>query len=551
MVTEDNESSEIIINNDVIVHSDQTSNVNGNSETVTVENTLDNDEIQIARTRKRTRKRTRWTISCPESWSVNVEKGKRKKCLPYKSRKGIERPAKQPKVACNNSCRFKCSQVFIEEERIEICRTFWSLDYDRQKDFYIGNIEQNLPIRKKLQTTKGNRQLSRSYFFKKGDKKVRICQTFFKNTLSISDGPIIHAFKTRSNMGVFEGPDKRGKHSPSNKTSADSLNFVKSHIEKFPVMESHYCRRSSKRLYLDSKHSIAKMYELYLTECASQNKSPVSSNEAKLTLSTEYQLYRKRIEDARLAKATDKERSNIDPSFLSATFDLQSVLQILSSDTSQLYHSRKICVYNLTIYESRLPNDGYCNVWTEMNGKRGSSEIGSALWFWLKQIPKTVKELSLFSDCCGGQNRNQHIAAFFMYVVQTLHFDCIEHKFLETGHTHMEVESMHSAIEAQKKIVPIFSIIDWMTVFRLARSSRKRKNAKPFNVHQLTFSDMLDLSDLSKKIIKNRNKDENGATVKWLKIKCLKYEKSKPNCFQYRYDFTMPYINVFTKGRGR
>ena len=90
-----------------------------------------------------------------------------------------------------------------------------------------------------------------------------------------------------------------------------------------------------------------------------------------------------------------------------------------------------------------------------------------------------------------------------------------------------------------------------MTVFRLARSSRKRKNAKPFNVHQLTFSDMLDLPDLSKKIIKNRNKDENGATVKWLKIKCLKYEKSKPNCFQYRYDFTTPHINVFTKGRGR
>ena len=158
LVNEDNESSEIIINNDVIVHSDQTSNVNGNSETVTVENTLNNDEIQITRTRKRTRKRTRWTISRPESWSVNVKKGKRKKCLPYKSRKGIERPAKQPKVACNNSCRFKCSQVFTEEERIEICRTFWSLDYDRQKDFYIGNIEQNLPIRKKLQTTKGNRQ---------------------------------------------------------------------------------------------------------------------------------------------------------------------------------------------------------------------------------------------------------------------------------------------------------------------------------------------------------------------------------------------------------
>ena len=40
-------------------------------------------------------------------------------------------------------------------------------------------------------------------------------------------------------------------------------------------------------------------------------------------------------------------------------------------------------------------------------------------------------------------------------------------------------------------------------------------------------------------------------SFKWLKIKCLKYEKSKPNCFQYHYDFTTQHINVFTKGRGR
>lgn len=92
----------------------------------------------------------------------------------------------------------------------------------------------------------------------------------------------------------------------------------------------------------------------------------------------------------------------------------------------------------------------------------------------------------------------------------------------------MEVDSMHCAIEKAKKNIPIYSMMDWLNIFRFARSSRKKKMAQPYKVKEMLFTDMLNLTDLSTKIIKNRNKDEYGETVSWLKVKCLKYEKNLP-----------------------
>lgn len=531
-----------------------------------------------------TDKRMRWKQSNPNEWAVNVTKRKRSECLPYRNKKK-EMPAKSPKPVNCHSCRFKCTQFFSEDDRQAFCKHYWSLDYMRQKDFLLSNVQQCAPLRKRTRTENGeNRSCSRCYSLKKGDDTHRVCQSFFIKTLCISDGPIIHAFKNRNDASVFQCADRRGKTSPPNKTPIEDVERVKRHIEKFPVMESHYCRKTSKRLYLDSKLSICKMHDLYATECKIDNVVPVSSAtyrrvfctnynysfykpkkdqcstctrfelatpQNKNDLQQEYEGHKKRITDALNEKAKDKERCKNDSNFLSASFDLQSVLQIPSSDSTQMYYTRKINVYNLTIYEARSPNEGYCIAWSELNGKRGSAEIGSALLTWLKQIPETVTDLSLFSDACGGQNRNKNIAALLLYFVQTSHLETIEHKFLESGHSYMEADSMHSAIESQKKYVPVFSMLDWLNIFRLARSSRKRRNAPPYHATELKFSDMKDLAHLTSQTVKNTTKDEFGNTVSWLSIKCLKYEKKHPYIIKYRYDYSSDYVRIHVKGRGR
>ena len=106
-----------------------------------------------------------------------------------------------------------------------------------------------------------------------------------------------------------------------------------------------------------------------------------------------YQKHDVRKKDCYEEKERDKERAIREEQFQSVTFDLQSVLQIPSSDVSPMYYSRKICVYNLTIYESAPPNDAYCFCWSELNGKRGSSEIGTTLFTYLQNLPLNITEI--------------------------------------------------------------------------------------------------------------------------------------------------------------
>ena len=96
-----------------------------------------------------------------------------------------------------------------------------------------------------------------------------------------------------------------------------------------------------------------------------------------------------RKNDCNLAKQGDKKRAAAEESFITTTFNLQSILQIPSSDVSQMYYSRTICVYNLTIYEG-TSGEGHCFCW---NGKRGSNEVGSVLLHWIQTLPSNITEM--------------------------------------------------------------------------------------------------------------------------------------------------------------
>ena len=108
-------------------------------------------------------------------------------------------------------------------------------------------------------------------------------------------------------------------------------------------------------------------------------KSKMLTGQHKDTFKSYYESHIQRKERAQKQKAEDKLRLTRDQTFKSATFDLQSVLQIPASNTLLLYYSRKLCVYNLSIYESAPPNNGYCYCWSELEDKKGSSEIVTAL----------------------------------------------------------------------------------------------------------------------------------------------------------------------------
>lgn len=426
--------------------------------------------------------------------------------------------------------------------------------------------------------------------FTENGKEVRVCKNFFLKTLAISHGPVDKALAGLNDVsGIFNSSDMRGRKEPGNKTAPELIAQVKSHIERFSTMGSHYCRKSTKRKYLDSKLSISKMYDLYFEKCGNNgNEKHVSQiiyrrifcqnynlsffqpkkdqcliceNFEKnkndphkaATLKAEYEAHIRRRDEANMAKAADKSHAGEVGHFVRATFDLQSVLQIPCSEVSQMYYSRKLCAYNLTVYESAPPNNAHCFAWSEINGQRGSCEIGTGLLTWIRLLPAQVTRVSLWSDTCRGQNRNQYIAALFLFIVRTTRLEVLVHKFLEKGHSYMECDSMDSAIESIKKRMTVFSMNDWLNIFRLARSKRNRnKKSECYTVKELLFSDFVDHKALASQIIKNRTIDTDSNKVNWLKIKLMKYEKEQPDSILFKYNHSdEEFKTLIVRGRGR
>ena len=205
---------------------------------------------------------------------------------------------------------------------------------------------------------------------------------------------------------------------------------------------------------------------------------------------------------AKKEKAADKEMAKKDQTKHVVTLDLQAVLPTPCGLVSQLYYKRKLSVYNFTIY-SLADGKATCFVWDESNGKRGSVEIASCLLLYLQSLPVTVREIVLYSDCCGGQNRNQYLVAAFLYALESIPNICsITHKYLETGHTQMECDSMHSAISFAQKASPVFTPSGWDIIFQMARRSN------PYMVIPIRFNQILDFKHLASQVIRNTKVDK-------------------------------------------
>ncbi|CAH0397611.1 unnamed protein product [Chilo suppressalis] len=86
-------------------------------------------------------------------------------------------------------------------------------------------------------------------------------------------------------------------------------------------------------------------------------------------------------------------------------------------------------------------------MWNEQIAKRGANEVASCLCdFFSKLVSKGISEINLWSDNCGGQNRNRIV--YYMYLLAANIFKIkICHRVLEKGHTQNEGDSVHALIE--------------------------------------------------------------------------------------------------------
>lgn len=392
---------------------------------------------------------------------------------------------------------------------------------------YLSAFIEVLPVQRFRTTASKNRSFSRTFYLKSNDidqSQKRVCLKFFCATFAISSKTVVNLMKKISTVSGADLPinGKKGKI-PHNVTPAEDIDFVMSHIDSFPRVPSHYCRKDTRRQYLSSELNLATMYRLYAAKCIDENRKKVCetlyrnlfldhdpplsfyspkkdqcpvcnvhkrliedgliqqpTNESSLNIvaqdsgisnpgqeeeeeevekilayansdiekfEIEYTKHKLREKQSLTMKEEDKTRALTDKTFRSITFDLQAILQCPYAAENQLYYTRKLNVYNFTIFDSYNSN-GINFLWDECNGKKGSNEIGSCLLAYLKTLPPHVKHVASFSDTCGGQNRNRNIAAAMLYAVTNIStIEIIDIKFMESGHSYLEADSMHARIE--------------------------------------------------------------------------------------------------------
>lgn len=531
----------------------------------------DMEEFPVTIVKSRKRKRNE------KGWKRNVAKERRMHGEPYVSSRGKVVPGINMKAPCPVTCRQKCSERLSHEERLLIFRRYIELSsYERKRDFIHNHTEKK---QKKWHTKENSkRQCTILFFLPKDNGKIRVCKTMFINTLGIRKGVVDVAMQRRTPQNTSFG-DRRGKKAKKI-TPPEIIGDVKSHIERFPVMESHYCRAKSQRKYLSSELNITIMYSMYKNECIEKGKPFASSSIYRKVFSEDYNLgfYRPRKDQCRicmaynspgsdkvsmettyLAHLTAKDRAreekrsskqlaaNSNGTTVSCNFDLQQVLLLPNDPTNNaLFYKQRFKMFNFTIYDV-VSKQGDCFMWTEVDGKRGSCEIATCLFTYFKSLPDTVTKIQCFSDRCGGQNLNKFVAGMCLTAVQEIpHLENIDLMFLVVGHSEMECDSMHSAISTEfKRVGKAYWPQDWKTIAKCAR----RKGDKPYIVHDVKNEDFLDWKTHAEQKLMFRGKDEEHKTVSWQKMCWMNFSKSRPFILRFKENFDDEFRTLNCKRR--
>nr|CAH7743977.1 unnamed protein product [Callosobruchus chinensis] len=533
--------------------------------------------------------KTRKRLRNQDNWRRHKIKLLRNSGKAYRDWRGKDREERKIKSSCVG-CRLKCPEKITEERRCTIFNCFWDLkDINRQRDYISKYVECNKKSRTRIrrlgdteeQNAYQNSKKSFTYIYHLpcDTAKVRVCKTYFLNTLSISAQTVRTVFNKMNSSGhVTE--DRRGKACKNSMLEESVKESIRDHINMFETVDSHYCRQKTSRKYLPPTLNIAKMYSLYEEFCLENNiEKKATEGMYRHIFSTEFNLsffvpkkdlcdvchnyenssveeklaiedsFRQHIENKKLArelKLAAKEKAKADDSICAAVFDLQQVLTTPKSEVSVSYYKLKLCTYNFTVF-NLASKEADCYMWHECIAKRGSSEIGSCLLLFIEQhIAKGVKEFMLFSDNCPGQNRNKFLFSLYNYLTQKYGIK-ITHTFLERGHTQNEGDSVHSVIERAARNIPIYSPEQWYTVVRTAKRNH------PYHVVEMSQENVFDLKLLHQKTSLNWEKNVANDRVCWNQIKSVQTNPDEPNILfykdSYKNDIHFKRICILTKGR--
>lgn len=432
--------------------------------------------------------KTRKRLRNEGKWARNERKTKRAKGEEYISQKGILVPQKQMTPG-SCPCPLKCHEVINMERQVKIFKDFYALgSFDLQSAFLFSSIKV-VPKNRSYAGESQKRTNTRLYhLINDAGEEKRVCKLFYLKTLQVSNGRVDRVLKNKGNLSM-PPKDRRGKFPPANKIPTEKINEVMEFISKFPSYQSHYSRKKTERKFLSPNLNLRIMFNLYkesveqpLSEsmfrkvfnekfnlsfhplvtdsckkCDGFNVkiAAASSEEDKRQLETERELHQRKADSARKGLQEDTLLAKSDPNVTCITFDLMKTLPTPVLSTGVCYYKRQLWTYCMGIHNVGT-DDAYMYLWDETVASRGPQEVGSCLLHYIKTNVRS-KRLVMYSDQCGGQNRNIKMAVLCNYIVSSPDFTVTEihHKFLVSGHSYLPCDQDFGLIEKEKNILQI------------------------------------------------------------------------------------------------
>ena len=187
----------------------------------------------------------------------------------YINRKGNQVEAKSVREGCNsNKCKRHCKQKINQDQRNHILKSFWALGEQQKRwNFISKTVKEIDPKQRRMDSNNTHKKMvSRKYMFQINGESVMVCKQFYLDTLVISNDFVITALDKVNDVG-FVRPSAAGGPKPQSPHYLNEEKVeIRRHIESFPTVDSHYCRKTSTRKYLSPILSIQEMYRMYQKE---------------------------------------------------------------------------------------------------------------------------------------------------------------------------------------------------------------------------------------------------------------------------------------------
>lgn len=165
---------------------------------------------------------------------------------------------------------------------------------------------------------------------------------------------------------------------------------------------------------------------------------------------------------------------------MAIAFDYMQNLPLPFLPVQEMFYLRKLWFYVFNVYV--IKNDkAYFYTYPEGEGNKGPNDVCSMVLDFIENfVPAEVKELHVFSDACGGQNRNHALCRLLCTLTMNNRFKVIQQYYTIRGHSFLPCDRMFGTVKRKvrrhdrvyspnqykimigtaKKIEPIFQVKD-------------------------------------------------------------------------------------------